>query len=160
MHRLLTLSVLLLAACTSPAQTTGGAGAQPPSAPPPPPAMAAQSAGIVGDYSATIAAGDFPASAPQDMRTALAGMWVIAFHDGNHFVVTQNGQQVLEGRYQVSGNQLMFGAEGETGPYACNTPATYNWARSGHQLTFTAAGADECSGRPVVLTSRPFTRAP
>ncbi|HEU0302222.1 MAG TPA: hypothetical protein VFR37_22385 [Longimicrobium sp.] len=156
MNRLAALPVLLLAACTPATQSSDGAGAMPPPAPPPP-AMAAPS--ILGDYTVAIAAADVPASAPAEMRDGLVGSWRIAFHGGNHFVVNYNGQDVVQGHYQLSGNQIMFGT-GETGAYACNTPATYNWARNGNQLTFTLVGADACDGREIVLTSRPLTRAP
>jgi hypothetical protein len=95
------------------------------------------------------------------MRSGMSGTWLVEFHGGNHFVVSYNGQQVSQGNYQLSGNRLSFGGTGETGPYACNTPATYTWvAGNNGQLTFTRVGEDECSGRPIVLTTRPLTRAP
>src|SRR5687768_10420295 len=80
-----------------------------------------------GSYRATITAGDLPAGAP---AVELAGAWEIQFHGGNHFVVRRDGAQVLEGPYQISGNRLTFAA-GESGPYACNTVATYTWQMSG-----------------------------
>lgn len=93
------------------------------------------------------------------MRSGSVGAWGLAFHGGDHFVVTHNGKQVVEGPYRVSGNQIMF-ATGESGPYACNTPATYTWQISNGQLTFTPVGQDACVGRVLAITSRPFTRRP
>ena len=156
MHRLLALSVLALAACAPATQPSAGPD---PTAPPPAPPSQMAAPSILGDYTVAIAAADVPASAPAEMRDQLVGDWRIAFHGGNHFVVHHNGQEVLQGHYQLNGNQLMFG-EGETGPYACNTAATYNWAVSGNQLTFTRVGADACDGRVIVLAARPLTRAP
>ena len=136
------LSLLLLAACSV---SAGG--------------YSTPRGGIMGNYSATLAAGDFPATAPAEMRSQLAGPWMLAFHEGNHFVVSQNGSEVVQGHYEVNGDQISFGM-GETGPYACNTPATYTWRVSGNQLTFALVGTDACDGRMMVLAARPFTRAP
>lgn len=155
MNRFLALPALLLAACAPAAQTADIA------APAPPPAMAAQTAAIPGNYTVTISPSDIPASAPQEMRSGLSGTWLVEFHGGNHFVVSYNGQRVSQGNYQLSGNRLSFGSTGETGPYACNTPATYTWAMNNDgQLAFTRVGEDECAGRSLVLTTRPLTRAP
>ncbi len=154
MRRLSVLSVLLLAACAPAAQPAAhGSGSMPQ-------AGTAQPAdGILGDYTLTLAASDFPASTPQEMRSRGAGTWGFAFHTGNHFVVSHNGQQVAQGPYQVSGNQVTFGT-GESGPYACNVPAAYSWRLSNGQLTFTLVGTDACDGRVLALTTRPFTRTP
>ena len=51
-------------------------------------------------------------------------------------------------------------ATGESGPYACNTPATYASQLSNGQLTFTQVGQDTCQGRVLAITSRPLTRQP
>jgi hypothetical protein len=155
MRRLSVLSALLLAACAPAAQSTTD-GAMPTSGA----AMAAPQAGILGNYSTTIAAADMPSAAPQDVREQLAGTWGLAFHGGNHFVVTHQGGEVVQGNYQVEGNRIMF-AMGETGQYACNTPATYTWGMNASgQLTFALVGTDECDGRIMVLTARPFARTP
>lgn len=159
-----TLSVLVLplvVACAPAAQPNGGTTAAPTTAASPTAQAntAAPAAGILGDYTATLSETDFPATAPQQARNASVGSWKLAFHEGNHFVVTHNGKQVVEGPYRVSGNQIMF-ATGESGPYACNNPATYTWQISNGQLTFTPVGQDACAGRGLAITSRPFTRQP
>jgi hypothetical protein len=155
MRRLAVLSALLLAACAPAAQTPTSGAMSTGGAP-----MDAPQTGIMGNYSTTLAAADLPSTAPQEMREQLTGTWVLAFHGGNHFVVTHRGAEALQGHYQVQGNRIMFGT-GETGPYACNTPATYTWeTNAGGQLTFTLVGTDECDGRVAVLSARPFSRVP
>jgi hypothetical protein len=119
--------------------------------------VAAPAAGLLGEYRVTLAESDFPATAPQ--RETSAGIWALVFHAGNHFVVTHNGRQVVEGPYQTKGNQLLF-ATGESGPYACNAPVTYTWQLSSGQLTLAPVGQDPCSGRVLAIASRPFTRQP
>lgn len=154
MRRVPVLISLLLAACAPAAQTANDtpSSAAPASAP-------AAAAGLLGDYTVTLSESDFPPTTPAQTRNASVGTWAIAFHPGNHFVVMHNGRQVLEGPYQVSGNQVMF-STGESGPYACNTPVTYTWRVSGDQLTFTPVGQDACQGRALAITTRPLTRQP
>lgn len=156
MRRLLLLVLPVVASCAPAAQSNVGTAT---AAPAVQTATAAAAAGILGDYTVTLSENDFPATAPQQRRSASVGTWGLAFHDGNHFVATHNGRQVVEGPYRVSGNQIMF-TTGESGPYACNTPATYTWQVSNGQLTFTPVGQDACMGRVLAITSRPFTRQP
>ena len=146
----------LVAGCAPATQTNGSATSSMPATQP---SAAASPAGLMGTWTATLADTDLPAAVPQESRAELTGAWVVAFHEGNHFVATHGGTQVVQGSYQISGNQLTF-ATGETGPAACNQPATYNWQVNNGQLTFTTVGQDPCGGRAVVLTSRPFTRQP
>lgn len=154
MRRLLLL--LPLAIACAPAAQTGTTDSP---APAPQSAMAAPAAWRTGNYTATLAAADLPANAPPEMRTQITGAWELQFHDGNHFVVMQNGKQVVQGPYQISGNRITF-STGETGPYACNMPATYTWQTTNGQTTFTPVGNDPCRGRAVALTTRPFAFAP
>jgi hypothetical protein len=149
MRNLAVLLLPLAIACT-PAQTTTT------DSPAPETAMAAP-VWRTGNYRATLQASDFP-SAPEQMRTQVAGAWEVQFHEGNHFVAMQNGRQVVQGPYQISGNRIMF-SSGETGPFACNTNATYTWQTNNGQTTFTRVN-DDCAGRVLALTSRPFTFAP
>ena len=156
MRRLLVLVLPLVVACAPAAQSNT---AMTPAALTAQPAVAAPAAGILGDYMVTLSETDLPATVPQQTRSGSAGTWGLAFHQGNHFVVTHNGKQVVEGPYRVSGNQITF-STGESGPSACNTPATYTWQISNDQLTFTPVGQDACQGRVLAITSRPFTRRP
>ncbi|HEX8246097.1 MAG TPA: hypothetical protein VF541_21455 [Longimicrobium sp.] len=157
MRRLtLPLAAILAAAC-APAATTPAAA--PPAAPPAMASAAPAASGIVGNYTVTLADADIPSSVTGDERAGITGAWVIAIHPGNHFVGTYNGNQVVEGHYQVNGNQITFPA-GESGQYACTDPATYTWRISNGRLTFTQVGQDPCRGRAVVLTTRPLTLVP
>ena len=156
MRRLSLLVLPVVVSCAPAAQTNTDMTTPAPAAQT---TTAAPAAGILGDYTTTLSETDFPATAPQQTRSGSVGTWGLAFHQGNHFVVTHNGKQVVEGPYRVSGNQIMF-ATGESGPYACNTPATYTWQISNGQLTFTPVGQDACVGRVLAITSRPFTRQP
>lgn len=66
-------------------------------------------------------------------------------------------KEVLQGAYQVNGNQITFGEN--TGPYACRTPGTYTWQMNNGQVTFTRL-LDACKARVLALTSRPLSRRP
>jgi hypothetical protein len=112
-----------------------------PAAAPAPAPMAR--AGIVGDYTTTLP----------------SGTWALAFHEGNHFVVSHNGSQVAQGPYRVNGDRIVFPV-GETGPYACDTAAEYTWRVTGNELSFAPVGTDACDGRTMAIASRPFTRTP
>ncbi|HSU12899.1 hypothetical protein [Longimicrobium sp.] len=155
MRRLaLPLAALLAAACAPAAMST------PPAAAPPAMATAAPAmGGIIGNYTVTLADSDVPSAMPADAHAGLVGAWTVAIHPGNHFVATFKGNQVVEGHYEVNGNQITFPV-GESGEYACTDPATYTWRRSGNQLTFAQVGQDACAGRAVVLTSHPLIAAP
>jgi hypothetical protein len=154
MRRLPIVLFSLLAACAPAAQTRPDG-----PAPAEPTTMAAPAGGIMGSYTVTLAASDLPAGMPPQAQSRAVGTWGLAFHEGNHFVVTHEGRQVIEGPYRAVGDRLMF-ATGESGPYACNTPATYTWRTNNRQTTFTPVGADPCPGRALALTTRPYTRAP
>lgn len=156
MRRLSLLVLPVVISCAPAAQTNTDMATPTPAAQT---TTAAPAAGILGDYTTTLSETDFPGTAPQQTRSGSVGTWGLAFHQGNHFVVTHNGKQVVEGPYRVSGNQIMF-ATGESGPYACNTPASYTWQISNGRLTFTPVGQDACVGRVLAITSRPFTRQP
>lgn len=163
----LALVLLLLAACAppppDPAPPAPAAAAAPaaPAAPmapaaPDAPAAPAAPAAITGDYTVTLALADVPTAMPDSMRQQLVGTWVVALHDGGHFVVTQNGREVVDGPYSVSGNQFTLGA-GDRGPYACRMAGTYTWQMNNGQLALTRV-QDTCDGRVVVLSTRPLTR--
>jgi hypothetical protein len=128
-------------------------------APAPQPAAAAPATWRTGNFTATLAAGDFPAELPEAARAQMTGAWEIQFHQGNHYVGMHNGRQVVEGNYRVEGNQLTFTGR-ESGPGACNTPATYTWQVSNGQGRFTLVGDESCRGRATVLTTRPFAFSP
>jgi hypothetical protein len=155
MRRLALPLALFVAACTPMAT----APAAPPAAPAPM-AAAAPGTGVVGNYTVNLTNADMPGDMSADMRTGLVGMWNIAIHPQNHFVVTYNGSQVVEGPYRMNGNQITF-TGGESGQYACSDPATYTVQRASNgQLTFTLVGSDPCPGRSVVLTTHPLAVAP
>jgi hypothetical protein len=111
----------------------------------------------MGDYTITLAETDFATTVADSLRRSTAGAWGIAFHQGNHMAVTHNGREVMQGAYQVNGNQITFSED--TGPYACRTPGTYTWQMSNGQVTFTRV-QDACVGRALILTSRPLPRRP
>lgn len=153
--RRLALLLPLLVACTPAARSPDEA---PAPAPPPAAAPAAAPAdGVLGDHTVTITESDVPATAPADLRTGVAGTWAIAFHPGNHYVVTFNGQPAVEGTYRVEGDRLIIDPN-DSGPRACGSGATYTFQTgSGGQVTFTRV-EDDCLGRRIVLATRPLTR--
>jgi hypothetical protein len=154
--RNLCVILLPLAMACAPAATTGTTESPMPA---PQPTAAAPATWRTGNYTATLAAADFPAGVPESARAQMAGTWEIQFHQGNHYVGMQNGRQVVEGPYRISGNQLMF-STGESGPGACNMPATYTWETTNGQTRFMPVGDDPCRGRAIALTTRPFTFSP
>ena len=156
MRRLSLLVLPVVISCAPAAQSNAGTVIAAPAAQT---GTVAPAAGILGDYTVTLAETDFPATASEQERSSTVGTWGLAFHGGNHFVVTHNERQVVEGPYRVNGDQIMF-ATGESGPYACNIPATYTWQMSNGQLSLTPVGQDTCTGRVLAITSRPFTRRP
>ena len=111
---------------------------------------------MTGDYAVTLALADVPTAMPDSMRRQMVGTWVVALHDGGHFVVTLNGREVAQGPYAVSGSRFTL-PTGDSGPYACNSEGRYTWQMNNDQLTFTRV-QDECEGRVVVLTTRPLMR--
>jgi hypothetical protein len=142
---LLLLSAAALAACT-------------PMSPSPAPASttaAAPATFMAGTYTTNIVAGDIPAGAPDDMRTGLVGMWSVAMDGNGQLAASYNGQQVVTGTYQVSGNEITFGAD-DSGTYACHTAGHYTWRASGGQVFFTRVD-DTCAGRALALTAHPWT---
>jgi hypothetical protein len=124
-------------------------------APAAPDAPAAPAA-ITGDYTVTLALADVPAIAPDSVRQRMVGTWIVALHDGGHFVVTHNGREVVQGPYAVSGSQFTLAAT-DSGPYACKSEGRYTWQMNNDQLSFTRV-QDECDGRVMVLTTRPLAR--
>jgi hypothetical protein len=111
---------------------------------------------LVGDYTVTLAAADLPATMPDSVKQRTIGTWTLSLHQGVHYVGSQNGREVVDGPYSVSGNQFTLPA-GDRGPYACRTTGTYTWQMNNDQLTFTRV-QDQCEGRARVLTTRPLTR--
>jgi hypothetical protein len=154
MRRSAVLLLPLAVACARETQTPADTAAPVTQAAP-----AAPASGLLGTYTVTLSERDFPATAPQALRKESVGTWALAFQPDNRLVVTHNGRRVVEGPYQVRGNEVTF-ATGETGAYACNTPATYTWQLGNGQLTFNPVGQDTCQGRVLAITSRPFTRQP
>lgn len=142
------LSMLLLPALVGCAATVSV-----PASPPAP-----SPAGIVaGTYATTIVESDIPASAPApaEMRAGLVGRWEITVDGSGRALVRFNGQQVVEGPYQINGQEITFSAE-DTGSYACRVPGRYTWRISNGELRFTKL-EDNCEGRVIALTSHPWT---
>ena len=149
----LLLLPLLVAACSM------GPASEPPPAPAPAPASnvaPAPAAFPSGTYTTTIVDGDFPPSAPADMRTSIAGPWEIAFGNG-HALATFGGRQVVDAPYTVSGDELTFTVD--SGEYACNSTARYRWHATATELHLIKVD-DPCDGRAVVLTAHALVRKP
>jgi len=148
------LSMLLLLPALAAACTTAPAAAPAP-APPPMAPMAMAGGFPMVTYTVNIADGDIPAGAPADMRSALVGMWVIAFGNNGHAMVSVNGRQVVDAPYTVSGNTLTLTED--SGEYACHSTGTYTWHATATELHLTKVN-DPCDGRDVVLTAHALVR--
>lgn len=111
---------------------------------------------MTGEYTVTLAAADLPPTMPDSMRQQIVGTWTIAFHGGGHAVVAQNGREVVQAPYAISGDRFTLTAD-DTGPYACKSEGTYAWQMSSGRLTLTRV-RDECEGRVVVVSTRPLVR--
>lgn len=161
MSRLALVVLLLLAACAPPPPPEAAPAPAAPAAAPAPAAPAVPDAPaappvVTGEYTVTLATADLPATMPDSMRQQITGTWVLALHDGGHAVVTQNGREVVQAPYVVSGSQFTLTAD-DTGPYACKSEGRYTWQMSDDRMTFTRV-QDECEGRVAVLTTRPLVR--
>lgn len=129
----------------------------------------------LGTYVTDIARADVPASFPPGFVAILVGHWEMTFAAPGPMTVTrvEGGPVVVESQYASTQNQIAFYKD--KGPLGCDiqerdprpfvpagTPATaysgaYNWTFDGKMLTFTKI-ADECPGRPVVLTAHPWAK--
>lgn len=131
-----------------------------PPTPTPPDQCAAETSGIpAGTYTHTVARADLPDSLPPTEAGVLAGTWTMTFDAAGHSTVRRNGEQVVEGNVKTSPDGRLDLDGRETGPYACDTPATYRYAVRGDSLTYTKV-TDTCTGRALSLTVLPWTRVP
>jgi hypothetical protein len=153
MRRLLAILAPVALACAPAAQNTAVQ-----SGPATEPAMASSNAGLLGSYRVSLTDQEL-AALPENMRAGVMGNWMITLHEGNHFVVSRDGTEGVQGTYRLNGNQLVLDP-GETGTYACPSGAIYTWRMSSGLLTLTPVGTDSCAGRAALLTSHPLTRNP
>ena len=95
------------------------------------------------------------------LPSSLAGDWDITLdHDRSRFTIVKDGEVVVEGRHNVEEDQVVF--TDERGSLACSigeATGTYNWALDRNELTLTLV-EDDCSGRKMILTTRPFSKRP
>jgi len=149
------LSLLLIPALAAACTTAPAPEPAPMSPPSAPPAMSMSGGFPTGTYTTTIAEGDIPANAPAEMRSMMAGGWVIAFGADGHALVTFNGRQVVDAPYRIIGSELVL--TDDTGEYACHSRARYTWHAAGNELHLTRV-EDACDGRVVALTAHPLVR--
>lgn len=96
-------------------------------------------------------AADFPAG------TYAASGVTLSFDGKGHFRGSQQDAVVVEGDYNVKGDQLEFADK--SGPWACpaEQTGTYGWKPKGETLTFSKV-ADACDERVQSLTTRPWKK--
>ena len=99
-----------------------------------------------------------PADFPEGTIAAELGgeEWTIRFADDGKFTVSTDGEAVVEGKYEVTKDEIVL--SDETGPRADrgNKPGKYTWKRDGKKMTFTKV-EDEARGRVGALTSGAWT---
>jgi hypothetical protein len=97
------------------------------------------------------AAADFPAG------TYAASGITLTFDGNGHFRGSQKDAVVVEGVYNVKGDQLEFADK--SGPWACpaEQTGTYGWKPKGDTLTFSKV-ADACDERVQSLTARSWKK--
>lgn len=97
------------------------------------------------------AAADFPAG-----TYAAAGI-TLTFDSNGHFHGRQKDAVVVEGDYNVKGDQLEFADK--SGPWACpaGQMGTYHWKTQGETVTFSKV-ADACDDRVQSLTPRTWKK--
>ena len=97
-------------------------------------------------------AADFPAG------TYAASGITLNFDGKGHFRGSQKDAVVVEGSYNVKGDQLEFADK--SGPWACpaEQTGTYGWKPNGETLTFSKI-ADACNERVQSLTTHSWKKA-
>lgn len=110
-------------------------------------ALAASS--LSGTYRATITG----------KPAALNGRWQLQFRPNNVVHTVRNGKLVVVGKASWLSNRRVRFTD-RSGPYECSSSegnGTYGYRLSGGHLTF-AVIRDQCVGRKLVLTTRPFSK--
>ena len=113
-----------------------------------------------GTYGTTITEVDVPAAFPAEAIPLFIGQWQTTFSEGGRFTIAKDGEVVVEGRYTVTTDQLIF--TDEKGPMNCadageGPSGTYQWNLDGKTLPLTLL-EDDCLGRVTVLTAHPWSR--
>lgn len=93
--------------------------------------------------------------------TPFNARWEVRFVSPTKMNVLRNGRRVSVVKVAARGNRLTL--TDLSGSYACTGSQktgtyTYAYQPASKRLTFTVV-ADRCSGRKVVLTSKPFAKA-
>lgn len=146
------LSLLLVSALIAACTPAPGAA---PGAPAPMAPATAPAAFPTVTYTLTISPTDLPASAPEEMRAGMSGAWEVSFGTDGRFHASFNGREVVDGAYEVNGNELVFGED--TGDYACHARARYTWHATATELHLSRV-EDSCTGRAAALTAHPLVR--
>jgi hypothetical protein len=94
---------------------------------------------LAGKYTTTI-------KSPAEFK----GTWVLNLAKGGTYMVVDNGQVLVRGKYSTTGSKITFGHE--TGSGACAKSGTYTWKKTATTLKFTrVSDSPLCSGRSGVL---------
>jgi hypothetical protein len=115
---------------------------------------------LSGTYAVTLSPDDvkIPAGA-QIPPAAMVGTWSITFGADRTYSVKHDDVEHVTGKYTMNGDEIQF--NDASGDYACkggNAPeGVYRAKTEGATLTFTKVKDDECPGRVVTLTPKPFT---
>ncbi len=119
-----------------------------------------------GTYTTTLVETDVPATASESIRNRLVGTWQLTLSNGDRFQISQGGEVLVGGRYDLrparlnTQEQIVF--TDESGPASCANTAgqesgTYNWAFEGKQLTLTTV-EDKCDARRIITASHPLPK--
>jgi hypothetical protein len=145
MRRLALLPLLAFSlACGSDGTPTGG---------PPAPSLGNFPVGV---YTCTIAASEV-----LDEYAYIAGTSRLTFRPDATWNLILNGESVVDGRFSISGNRISI--TDVSGYHSCShvgpayATGTYTWSVDGTALSF-AVVSDNCTGRTVGMTTKPFIR--
>jgi hypothetical protein len=113
--------------------------------------------GVVGTYVKTLTADDLKAvnGVPPDR---LVGRWTLVLNADGTFSVRQGETERVKGTFAQRGDEVTF--SDASGEFACvggDAPdGVYRVHQEGTSLSFEKVKDDECQGRVVALTTKPF----
>jgi len=112
-----------------------------------------------GIYETSITEADIPPFFPPEAIPVLVGQWQIEFTEAGSYIVTKDGDVVIEGRYTSNPARVVL--TDLDGPLACVGPGmatgVYAWSLDDDQLNLSVV-RDGCAGRSLILTAHPLQR--
>ena len=84
--------------------------------------------------------------------------WTMTFYDDGTWIGLFSGEQIAEGIYSVSGDQLTWETDSYCEDQGSPGTATYTWSVDGDYMSFKLTGEEPCRDRQIVLEEAPYLR--